>query len=283
MRDEAAIICSRSDPAGQNIADRLQELRQWTEEDGYLSSGPWRMVIHDERQTMLQGLDARLNMLGLEPEVVVFASRHEAKAGLPWLGGHFTGIVDGAARELSAASAWGLRSFLQNVANMAPEGFRVSAEATHHGPTDMRTPCFFAEIGSSEPMWRDCRAGEAVAGAILGLRRQELPVFLGFGGGHYVQRQTELMREAKIAFGHLFSSYQAGFLDADLMDDARRKSGAGYAYMDRKSLPSADRKRIAGILEELGIPLLRGREIRDRFPQPERDREDAEGRDRSGK
>ena len=278
MRDEAAIICSQADPAGRNIADRLQELRQWTAEEGYLSSGPWRLLIHDERQTMLQGLDARLNGLGLEPEVVVFASRHEAKAGLPWLGGHFTG--DSAARELSAASAWGLQSFLQNVANMAPEGFRVSAEATHHGPTDMRTPCFFAEIGSSEPLWHNHSAGEAVAGAILALRRRDLPVFLGFGGGHYVQRQTELMREAGIAFGHLFSSYQAGCLDADLVDKARRKSEASYAYMDRKSLPSADRKKIAGILEELGIPLLRGREIRDRFPLPERDQEDAEGIDR---
>jgi D-aminoacyl-tRNA deacylase len=277
MKDEAAIVCSKADPAGRNIAERLLELESWQDRDGFLSSGPWRLVIHEERQTMLRGFDRALEEFGLLPDLVIFACRHEAKAGLPWFGGHFTG--DGAARELSAAAPWGLRSFLHNIANIAPEGFRVSAEATHHGPTDMRTPCFFAEIGSSEHSWSDPRAGEAVARAILALRRQELPVFLGFGGGHYVQRQTELMREAGVAFGHLFSSYQADHLDVELVDEARRKSGAGYAYMDRKSLPSADRKRIAGILEELGIPLLRGREIRARFPLPEGEQESAESLD----
>ena len=84
-------------------------------------------------------------------------------------------------------------------------GYIISAEATHHGPVDMKTPCFFAEIGSTKEQWSDKEAGEAVARAIMALQPEELPVFLGFGGGHYVQRQTELIFESAIAFGHLFS------------------------------------------------------------------------------
>ncbi len=55
-------------------------------------------------------------------------------------------------------------------------------------------------------------------------------------------------------------------LDAEMVEEARRKSGAAYAYLDRKSLPSQEKKRIAGILEGLGIPLLKGKEIMARFP-----------------
>jgi len=194
---------------------------------------------------------------------VVFASRHEAKAGLPWLGGHFTGVLEDGQSKLSAASPCGLRSFLHN---LALTGFAVSAEATHHGPVDLKTPCFFAEIGSTLKEWQDRQAGETVARAILALECKELPVFLGFGGGHYVARQTELLFESAVAFGHLFSNYQMAGLNRDVVEEACSKSNAAYAYLDRKSLRSADRKRIEGILAELYLPVLRSREIRAKFP-----------------
>ena len=114
----------------------------------------------------------------------------------------------------------GLRSFLHNIANQALPGFAVSAEATHHGPVDLKTPCFFAEIGSTLKEWQDRQAGEAVARAILALETKELPVFLGFGGGHYVARQTELMFKAAVAFGHLFSNYQMAGVNRDLVEEA---------------------------------------------------------------
>ena len=53
----------------------------------------------------------------------------------------------------------------------------------------------------------------------MALQPEELPVFLGFGGGHYVQRQTELIFGTAIAFGHLFSNYQVAELNRDVVDD----------------------------------------------------------------
>ncbi len=241
-------------------------LLPWQELEGYRSNGAFRLLIHDERQTALFGLDGRLADLDLHPEMVIFPCRHEAKAALPWFGGHFTGTLEDGQSLLSAAAPAGLRSFLHNIAVLAPAGYIVSAEATHHGPVDMETPCFFAEIGSTKEQWCDEGAGAAVARAIMALHPEELPVFLGFGGGHYVQRQTELIFDSAIAFGHLFSTYQAGGLNRDVVDDARRKSGATYAYLDRKSFRSDDRKRIVGILEDLDLPILRSREIRAQFP-----------------
>ena len=273
MSCEVAIVCSTADPASLNIASSLLDLTAWEDQDGYKSSGHNRLVIHDQRQTALHDLEERLYKLGLKPGLVVFACRHVAKEEIPWLGGHYTGEIspdDGSERRLSAASPSGLRSFLHNVAKQAPDGFRVSAEATHHGPTDMTTPCFFAEIGSSEKQWSDPLAGESVARSILGLEAGVLPVFLGIGGGHYVPRQTSLMLEAEIAFGHMFSSYQVESLDRDILEEAREKSCANYAYLDRKSLRSENRNRISKIMEEMGLPVLRSKEIRARFPDKER-------------
>ena len=156
MPGEIVVVCSRVDPASLNIYERLLELSFWQAHEGYSSYGRWRLIIHDEKQTRLCDLDDRLAGLGLEPEMVVFASRHEAKAGLPWLGGHFTGILEDGHGKLSAAAPGGLRTFLHNI---ALPGYAVSAEATHHGPVDLKTPCFFAEIGSTQKEWQDRQAG----------------------------------------------------------------------------------------------------------------------------
>jgi len=218
------------------------------------------------------GLDEMLAKLDLSPELIVLPCRHEAKAALPWFGGHFTGILEAGEGKshLSAASPAGLRSFLHNISAIVSRsmpGYIVSLEATHHGPVDVRTPSFFAEIGSTKEQWNDEKAGEAVARAILALDLEELPVFLGFGGGHYVQRQTELIFNSRIAFGHMFSSYQIPDLDQETVDLARERSNATYAYIDRKSLRSAERKRLERMIEETGLPMLRAQEIRVRFSQ----------------
>jgi D-aminoacyl-tRNA deacylase len=268
MKDEVAVVCSTSDPASMNIASQLLELARWEDHGGYRSSGNNRLIIHDEEQISLLGFEDRLADLGICPKLVVFACRHKAKEEVPWLGGHFTGKIDaedGGERRLSAASPTGLRSFLQNISRQAPKGFQISAEATHHGPTDMKTPCFFAEIGSSERQWQDPQAGEVVARSILSLELRDIPIFLGFGGGHYVPRQSSLMLESEVAFGHMFSSYQAKALDSDILEEAREKSGASYAYLDKKSLRSENKHRISLMLEEIGLPQMRGKEIRARF------------------
>ncbi len=273
MKGEVAIICSTADPASLNIFQHMLELADWEDCGGYRSSGNKRLIIHGERQTALRATDGRFKVLGLNPEMVVFACRHQSEKGLPWMGGHFTGEIGIEKPELSAAAPCGLRSFLHNIAGLAPTGFRISAEATHHGPTDMSTPSFFAEIGSCQSQWVDPIAGEAAARAILSLEaegselpRLEIPVFLGFGGGHYVQRQTSLMFESKIAFGHLFSSYQIDRLDEDIVRQALKKSDASRAYIDRKSLRSEEKKKVNAILEGLGVPVMRSKEIRAAFP-----------------
>jgi D-aminoacyl-tRNA deacylase len=63
----------------------------------------------------------------------------------------------------------------------------------------------------------------------------------------------------------MFSSYQVESLDQNILEEARKKSGASYAYLDRKSLRRENRDRISKLLEEIGLPVLRSKEIRARF------------------
>jgi D-aminoacyl-tRNA deacylase len=209
--------------------------------------------------------------MGLSPELIVFASRHQAKDGTPRLCGHFSGncgdaVMGGSPRELAVAAPGALKSFILNLADDHPEGFEITVEATHHGPTDLSTPSFFAEIGSTEPEWSNPDAGKAVARSILELEDLHPPAFLGFGGGHYVNRQNRLLIDTKIALGHLFSNYQAHDLDLSIVEEAARKSGAVGAYLDRKSLRSAEKRMISAALDEIGIKMMNEREIRELYP-----------------
>ena len=273
MNREIAVIATTADSASLNIADHLLGLGSWEEGGAFRRLRNFRLVLLEERLIGLEGLEVRLEGMGLSPALIVFASRHQAKDGAPRLCSHFSGnpgeaVLGGRARELAVAAPGALKSFISNLLAHSVEGFEVTLEATHHGPTDLTVPSFFAEIGSCEREWSDPAAGEAVARSILDLEELHPPAFLGFGGGHYVTRQNRLLLETKIAFGHLFSKYQARDLEIEILEEARMKSEAVGAYLDRKSLRSAEREKISGALEEIGLQALREGEIRERYPLP---------------
>ncbi len=120
MKEEIAIVCSRIDPASLNIAERLLELVDWQGHGDYMSSGPWRLLIHDRVQSSFHGIDHFVSDLGLCPKLIIFPCRHEAKSMIPWLGGHFAGILKGENPALSVAAPWALKSFLSTIKNFAP-------------------------------------------------------------------------------------------------------------------------------------------------------------------
>ena len=271
MIGEIAVVATRTDPASKNIAQSLADLASWEDDGVCRRFGDYSLVVLDEKLITLRGIEERLRGMGLSPDLIVFASRHQAKDGTPRLSGHFSGnsgeaVMGGTSRELAMAAPGALKSFLSKLARSPLEGFEVTVEATHHGPTDLTVPSFFAEIGSNEREWSNPDAGKAVARSILELEDLLPPAFLGFGGGHYVNRQNRLLIDTKISFGHLFSNYQAENLDFEMIEQAARKSGAVGAYLDRKSLRSADKRRISEALEEIGIEMMNEREIRERYP-----------------
>lgn len=278
------IICSAPDLASQNIKTHLLNLIEWKDlellpESGFSAAREsvdrkFRLVDIEEIHVFQDGLDRKLGAAGLPASLIIFASKHRSKEEINSLTVHCTGNPSGEARlgghpkELAVSSPAAMKSILKEMKRLVEEKglkYDVTLEVTHHGPTELSVPSIYAEIGSTEAQWKDPEAGEATAKAILAVSLEKVPVAVGFGGGHYAMRQTGLLLETRISFGHNFPKYQLEFVDEALIRQAVEKSGAEFAYFDRKSMKSEDRNRISEILEKLGLRVLKESEIREKY------------------
>jgi D-aminoacyl-tRNA deacylase len=278
------IICSAPDLASQNIKTHLLSLREWEllkfpDNSGFSTAresadGEFRLVEIEEIHVFQDGLDKKLEAAGLPASLIIFASKHRSKEEINSLTVHCTGNPSGEARlggcprSLAVSSPAAMKSILTEMKLLVDQKnlkYDVTLEVTHHGPTELSVPSLYAEIGSTEIQWKDEEAGEVAAKAILAVSLEKVPAALGFGGGHYAMRQTGLLFETGISFGHNFPKYQLEFVDETLVRQAIEKSKADFAYFDRKSMKSEDRNRISEVLEKLGIKVLKESEIRENY------------------
>ena len=258
-----ALINSKEDAAGVNIRDHL-----WA-----LLAGSGRWPLADHHTLTFHEIQGRLIYRDrideeVDADLLIFISRHSSAQPTPALTVHVTGNYGAAdlggepGALAPAAPAW-MHAILQNLAARAPEGYRVSYEVTHHGPTALATPSLFVEIGSTPTEWADPAAGRAVAESILTATPGETINLIGFGGTHYAMRQTAIALSSRGAFGHIAPARQAGALSPGLIRRMQEASRAVAAYIDRKSLPTDEIGRFERILDEAEILLLSESEIRE--------------------
>lgn len=267
------IIVSTMDFASVTIRDSLFKLCFWEKIHGdakfrVYRHGQFDLVEIDDYHVFQDGLDRALEAAGCRPEAIVFASKHRSKDGRKTLTVHHTGNFGeakfgGQAQELATAAPRIALSLLKSLKASVTD-YNVSYEATHHGPSDLGTPSVYVEIGSTEAEWKDVKAGEVVARAILGIREDpDAPVYVGIGGNHYAPRETSLALEANAAFGHIVADHAIPLLTEKTFARAFERSGTMLAYVDRKSIPAADRKKIDELLASSGIEAHTESYIRD--------------------
>lgn len=199
------------------------------------------------------------------PSVVIFASKHTSEKGQPCLTVHCTGNVlneapyGGKPRSLALAEPNRMRAALLSLSESREElglPYLVSLEATHHGPTELRAPCMFAEIGSSLNEWKDPSAGKAVARAIwtAATSPSKGTLAVGFGGGHYSWKHTEAVVKGEFALGHILSKYFFENYDPSLVELAFRKTMGDCAHgiIDKKGIPGPQRRLLTEFLETSG-------------------------------
>ena len=278
------ILCSTKDRASQNIKEHLLKMREWTPVNvachdwkelvsACSSEGFWLVEI-DAHHIYQDGIDRKLKACGLKTRLIIVASKHKSKDGNRVLTAHYTGNsgnaeFGGHSRELSYPAPFALRSILLNMQKMADDtGYEVAMESTHHGPTDVSLPMVYAEIGSGEGQWEDPVAGEVAAKAILEVKEEKMPIAVGFGGGHYAKRQSKILLENNITFGHNFPNHQLDSLDLELVRQATEKSKADFVYFDRRAMTAAQKEKINNIIIELGLQLLRESDILDMHGLP---------------
>lgn len=264
-----AIAASKKDPAALNIAEKLIENYGFKEAEfkgfNVHRRGDALLLFIEEDGPYAEGLDRTFNL-----EAIIFASRHSAESGKPTLTVHAPGNLTsraehgGKPKELAVADPRRMRSALLTLTAKKEElglTFDVCLEATHHGPTGMRCPVLFVEIGSSVKEWRDPKAGEAAAEAALAACESQTggTIAVGFGGGHYARKHTQAVLESSFAVGHILPKFFFKEFDLAVVKEAfeRNVEPCRTALVDWKGIKGQDRAKLVDFLSESGLETIK--------------------------
>jgi len=273
------VVCSTEDVASQNIKSHLVEMLDPDEKkiSDYIfyDAGKIGIVEIKERLIYADHLDVRLKKLGLSFNEILFASRHSSKDRRKMLSVHVSGNVatadyGGKPYSLAKPSPIRIKNYvlaLKKRLHRLPD-YQFTLEVTHHGPSEISTPSAFYEIGSTEEEWRDEEAGRVVAECLIEAiddQRSDWQIAVGVGGTHYAPRQTEIILETTFTFGHNFAKYTFSGLNKEILIKAVELSDAEYIVIFEKSTTSAVKSLIKEVVDELGIQMLKSKEVKRSF------------------
>jgi D-aminoacyl-tRNA deacylase len=268
------IVASNNDEAGRNIARKIIELYDFKILPEQFQGNPiYERHVGDVEARLLfideDSIHAQFIQDCFEVELIIFVSRHSSSSGIPTLSVHTPGNLTDEAKfggipeRVSVSPASMMKDTLQHMAKMKEEiglNYKVSYECTHHGPS-LDIPTMFAELGSSPKQWRDLKAAEAVARAVVCAiqKSSTYPAAIGVGGPHYNEKLTRIALNTTTAFGHIIPKYAAHFVDASVVRQCvkRTKEKVKSAVIDWKGIRAADRNRIATNLRDMGLNVER--------------------------
>lgn len=262
-------VSSSLDPAGRNLVDTLKkfiDLRLVGDKLYVGCGGDWLLKVVDVDITATDFVDE-----GIEADVNIFLSKHSSQSGMRTLSVHPTGnplneaMLGG--RPMSLAPCHPplmnqvLKKLYQNNLELGGD-YIVTMEVTHHGPTELRNPSFFVEIGSSYSEWSDKKAAEIVISSLLEAiesyketQHDSGSIFVGFGGPHYAPRFTSVVIKKGYIVGHILSKYcvERGVSREIILDAFGKSMNARKALIDWKGLKSAQRHMLIQLFDDVGF------------------------------
>lgn len=262
------IVASKVDPAAQNVSAQLRLLKGFQETDSqdlFRSEGVYLKHVDTE------GIYTDSIDIQPRPDTIIFASKHRSERNEPALTVHWTGNptaradLGGKPKSLSLTEPGRLRNALLTLDSAREKlnlNYTVTLEATHHGPTELGVPTLFVEVGSTEREWNDKAAGAAAAEAIWAAATGPPgngKAAVGFGGGHYCNKQSTAVRRDGYAFSHIFSKYFFDDYDPFIVQMAydRTVGGCKTAVVDWKGIRSPERTRLLEDLKRMNIEVVR--------------------------
>lgn len=305
------IVVNQRDVASTNQAAALRDMDAW-DEIGPVEGHPCyafehlRMIYLPDGLLFEDHLERRWeSATGESVAEIIFPSRHVAASGQASLTLHPIGVPHLGVGEQGPYGGHGgqapppstrLARWWQLLLQLAPdepavEGFDLSLEVTHHGPT-VGVPSMFIEVGSTEATWGHEGAARLLASIIRrGLmdghgewdaeqNKGEL-VLVTLGGGHYAPRANQLAALEGVWLGHMLATYALPFEKTEdgRVEGAWRQSilagldatrqafpgGSLVCSMDKKAFKGWQRQAIRDLLEIEGVPLLTTNQIKERL------------------
>jgi D-aminoacyl-tRNA deacylase len=209
--------------------------------------------------------------IGVNPGSIIFLSRHSSASHIRTLSVHVSGNpIDsneygGKKYSLAPSDPILMKNVLCNLYEYSEsrglsEEYKVTLEVTHHGPTEIKAPSFFVEVGSTIEEWRDNRAIKVIIDSLLDAVKKPkrgVPA-VGFGGPHYAPTFTRYVLREDYAVGHIFSKYVVDKLPSDIVRTGFQKtSNADVALFDWKGIRGGVRQQLKDLVEGWGYSILR--------------------------
>lgn len=267
---KVAIIISSKDKAGINIKKNLMTIKKWTRVGlfdnfhyyEYKDNKNTLFLITTQKESIYnENIDIDIeNVIKTELDLVIFATKHVSKSGIPSLSVHTQGNWDraefgGKYKTLAIAPANILKTALIKLEHHAEgKDYDIIQEATHHGP-DISRPSIFIEIGSKEEEWKNPIPGKILAETIIDLLEGKIldeKIAIGIGGLHTTPIFKKLMDREGIAIGHVCPKYMLEKLDKEMILQAIDKTypKAELILLDWKGM-GKEKERITTMLDEL--------------------------------
>jgi D-tyrosyl-tRNA(Tyr) deacylase len=262
------LVISEADPVARAVAAQLgTTIASEHRVDGVAlrSAREGVGVLH---RSGLHIRDDLLYVPGRSPEdpapTLVFPSVHRSESSTPALTVHPLGNpgpsadVGGRPETLVLTDPLLMTDALRRTSEVGAKlGWRVSFEATHHGPW-LRQPAFFVEIGAVPHDAPPADAVREFASFLVELHRDDRDsVAVGVGGGHYAPRFTELALKRRWAFGHLLPRHALAHLSSDGLAEAFRATPGAKGILYQRSADAAELAGAGGFpkLRETEAPL----------------------------
>jgi D-aminoacyl-tRNA deacylase len=203
------------------------------------------------------------------PQAYVFLSRHWAESGIPSLTVHTTGnftdspALGGGPREVGQVNPDLQKNYIRALSRRKDDvkGYEVTIEATHHGPTSLKRPVLFVELGSSEKNWGDEHAGEVVGDALIEALSQGVSwdkVALAFGGTHYPAKFNQMLLESDTALSTIVPKRYLEGVDSQMFGQMIQKTTRfpRMVALDWKGM-GQNKEKILGLAEQFALEVIR--------------------------
>jgi D-aminoacyl-tRNA deacylase len=198
----------------------------------------------------------------------MFLSRHRAESGIPSLTAHFPGNFGSAdfggnPGEIARYSPSLLKNYLvelNSLRNEIEESYKITLEATHHGPTSLRSTVMFIELGTTEKQWEDVKAAKPIAKALvaaLDSNKHYEKCAIGIGGTHYPEKLNKRLLYSDLALGPIIPKHALEHFSKAILDQmlAKGDQKISMALVDNNGLGKY-KQDVMNVLEESDLEMV---------------------------
>ena len=271
------LVASEEDLASITMAEYLKNNKGFStidndDESVILQSKEYKnvkLIVCNKSLLHLEDLDEISIWKSSDIQSYIFLSKHASKSGIPTLTCHFAGNYadnpyGGNSREIALSHPLLQKQYLSHITNLksAIPNYDIVIESTHHGPTSLKRPVFFVEIGSTEKQWTDTNAASIVCDCILNVTEDDLKlcrkVGVGLGGTHYPIKFNKLLLNSEFCFAAIATKYDLRSIDEDMLRQMILKSieKVTHVIVDWKGL-GKEKDRIMRLVADTGLDIVR--------------------------